>query len=674
VNSHVDSHSNEHVNSNFNSHVYIRYDYKHLPDDYEEWLLSPSGDKSGSFLAEYTTIPFKDGSYMKFDLNTIEDNLLDFVHRFGIKCTGVDLARRDQFKFINFNHLLTFANDLRYTPDTNLDTVNITATNDSKFKLWEPVHQLLLNFAGIEIMKNINDMTSKYEKDWLNWHPFKKAQESVFYPWNEISDSCIMNLKKSNVIYTYKDFPLEFYAKIVKYSDKDNGMKEIVGKLTSMINDAGMEVNALLSKINDIIHKYNIKDIILNNVTSIDEIKYKIFPHIESLKIEPLTREIKSLIENRDAYSYKSKLETIMPNYDDRVPFLIINPNNDKLTITSSKGNDQFNIRKDQGYMLDQLRILFTDDEIYSLLDYKFYFNQLATSLCNYLAIEYDPSIADFLDEQYQLLHPELSLAQIKEQMDKRISKSIENIKKPIINRYYPQETLQTIKKKVGIKKINNVTCDYNRINELNEVLSPYLGNISIKNLDVMSINDPYTACSYIINVNNVLNKYYSQSLTKLRSHISLNCPDHILNDLNELIEIYECLLNNLSKYVMNKSDEKVKVFIWYDKTIKCKSRSRKSELEDELIVYKIDASSNKKMIRNKQLFTYEVPKYLLTTGGIRMNRTERFMQLLSAYLNHFTWNEEFIKVCSNGEIKIKPEHVNDMLEFIKQFILLLNE
>ena len=642
---------------------YIRYDYQHLPDDYENFLLSLSGDKEKSYLAEYTTIPFKNGSYMKFDLNSIDDNLLDFVKHFGIKCTGVDLARRDQFKFVNFNHLLTFANDLKYTPDNNLNTINIVADGSDKFKLWDPIHQLLLNFAGMELMKNKNQMTSTYEKNWLNWHPFNNDTESVFYPWNQINLESILEYKKTNKIYSYRDFPLEFYAKIVKYSEKQNGLHEVINKLTTMIEDAGMEVNRALDKINNIIKKYlhvipqNIL-LILGNITNIDEINFKLIPEIEKLGNSSLIREIKKFIENVNSYSYKSRLKLLVPQYGDRVEFVIINPNNTKLTITSSKGDDKFTVRKDQGYMLEQLRVLFTDDEIYDLLDYRFYFNQLATSLCNYLAIEYDPDIANFLDEQYQIDHPDLTDAEIKEQMDKRINKAIEAIKKGIVERYYPQETITTIKKKYGIVTVRNVNYDYGRIDELTNNIQPNINfNIRIENLQAMVINDPVVAWSKIKIVNEALNNEYTHSILTLRSQSNLNYSIDILNNINELIQNYETMLNELSKYIAKDNTKRVKVFMWFDKIHETKT--------ENCYIYKLDAVSTRKLIRNKELYTYSIPESVLITGG-RMSRTTKLISILNIYFSYFniiglTFTKDGFKIR-----KDKPEIIEDIKFVLK--------
>ena len=57
-----------------------------------------------------------DGTYIKIDDEMLirnQFNYFDYVGLMGIKCTGVDLVRRDQYRFINYFHLLVLKNDLQ---------------------------------------------------------------------------------------------------------------------------------------------------------------------------------------------------------------------------------------------------------------------------------------------------------------------------------------------------------------------------------------------------------------------------------------------------------------------------------------------------------------------------------------------------------------------------------
>lgn len=61
-------------------------------------------------------VPRGDGSYINIDNELLLNermNYYDFVASQGIKCTGIDIVRRDQYKFINYFHLSVIKNDLR---------------------------------------------------------------------------------------------------------------------------------------------------------------------------------------------------------------------------------------------------------------------------------------------------------------------------------------------------------------------------------------------------------------------------------------------------------------------------------------------------------------------------------------------------------------------------------
>jgi hypothetical protein len=63
-----------------------------------------------------TTVPNVDGSYVAVDSNKLlkeNINYLDYINEQNVKCVGVDLVRRDQYKFINYFHIIVLQEDLR---------------------------------------------------------------------------------------------------------------------------------------------------------------------------------------------------------------------------------------------------------------------------------------------------------------------------------------------------------------------------------------------------------------------------------------------------------------------------------------------------------------------------------------------------------------------------------
>lgn len=67
------------------------------------------------WIPKKTVIPQPNGEYIKMtdELLEIGVNYLDYVKKYNVKCTGVDLARRDQYKFINWFHVFILQKDLR---------------------------------------------------------------------------------------------------------------------------------------------------------------------------------------------------------------------------------------------------------------------------------------------------------------------------------------------------------------------------------------------------------------------------------------------------------------------------------------------------------------------------------------------------------------------------------
>ena len=93
----------------------LRLDYKLQPEAY-----TPDGvlirDYSKYWKPKKTVIPQPNGEYIYLDVNKLLNegvNYLDYAHSQNVKCTGVDLARRDQYKFINFFHMVVLQKDLR---------------------------------------------------------------------------------------------------------------------------------------------------------------------------------------------------------------------------------------------------------------------------------------------------------------------------------------------------------------------------------------------------------------------------------------------------------------------------------------------------------------------------------------------------------------------------------
>ena len=504
----------------------VRYDWKHLPDDYETYLIQKSGDSLGNYNTYYTTIPFKDGSFMSVDMNLIgEQDHLDYVNKNGIKCTGVDLARRDQYKVINYNHLRIFKEDLKYTDETG--QINVVNDPKKKFPLLPIINKLLLNFVGFRHKVNTTSSNlTNYEKVYIHYNSneIKNNEINILYRWADITDDnsiseIVSDVKPSEIKQIVKsriNYPLEFYQKIKSYKPtKQNGTKEVVANTIKLAN----------------------------------------------------------LNENR---GLKDKLLATIPEENQRMGFIILNPLNDKISIEKDDVAHK-------GILIDTIRVLMGDDKyIYPLLDYQMYFKQLATSLCNYAVVELKPDIINYLDEDWvKQNRPESSITEITEEMGKEIKKVLDSEVKKNVKLYFPFDSSKEFNK----KKANN-----NQMVKLRSVeikVEPQVVNKFIelcKNCDfVPSIKRLFIEINGQNLYDLILNspKYYSEQFVLITSEVK-RVRDKMMNDkrsrkiveidtnrlelLNELFELSTLIKQGLSNKIVDTTDDQPRyVKMWLD-------------------------------------------------------------------------------------------------------------
>lgn len=103
-----------------------------------------------------TVVPQPNGDYIFIDADKLLHqgvNYLDYVHDYDVKCTGVDLARRDQYPFINFFHIVVLQKDLRimkYDGDGDWSTFSKTEPMKSLIdNVIETFHQTILQYQSI---------------------------------------------------------------------------------------------------------------------------------------------------------------------------------------------------------------------------------------------------------------------------------------------------------------------------------------------------------------------------------------------------------------------------------------------------------------------------------------------------------------------------------------------
>ena len=370
---------------NDNKRFLIEYDWKNLPDDYEDYLNTFI---NGHYNTYNSTIPYKNGDYFKASNIGNSIDHLDFVNNNGIKCTGVDLARREQYKFINYNNLLIYQNDLRYLPLNNEHNKS-EIVNSEIFK--SEITLETENFIGKD-KQPLKDVVAKLLKD--------------FY-------LQVQDMKSDNFIGCY---PLEFFVKQKSYKED---------KATEMI---------------DVVRKMN-----------------------------------EDLLDDNLEYM-RDKLKTVIPKHGERHGYICIDEFNDLNIVVPSDAI------KDMAYSIDHMRLKFCkgldfmdniqkrmelDEPLFRNLNYHYYFEQLATVLCNYIVIEERPSIIKYIDGTYEENHPETTDKEIKDLMDKEIEYVKKLLAKTFIDMYFPK------RHKNKVKIINNFeSVDIQEILDLENKLS----------------------------------------------------------------------------------------------------------------------------------------------------------------------------------------------------------
>lgn len=383
-----------------NNKLEITYDWKNLPEDYEDYLSTKIKNKYPTY---NTTIPFRDGSYLR--ISDFPENVdpLDFVNSNGIKCTGVDLARRDQFRFININNMLVYQNDLKYC-DENLEVENPIKYNKPKEQIKPVIDKLIENFGNVKL----------------------------------------------------EDYPLEDYCKTKAYhSDRQTEVPKVVGRLERDINTNIPLQNKINLKncvpiegercsyvIIDKNNKYGINtesDKICDEAYILNHLRNK--PLIGISNTKPIYRKL-----------LKNTFETIKSNEEDNSQ-IFVKINSDFIPIDKK----DLEFEENKYYVIEYLTM--TEEQIFDSLDFQYYHKCLCDVLYNFVVIETCPSIVKYIDGSYAEQHPDKSDKEIEQEMGKIIKKEKDRLTKEYINAHYEKTKNSVLNKIIKYDK----SIDYNK-------------------------------------------------------------------------------------------------------------------------------------------------------------------------------------------------------------------
>lgn len=654
ANNHGEPQTLESLNGILPDNYYVRYNYLNLPDDYEKYLSSKCCDQ-GMNLAYFTTIPFKDGTYIDVENATNEDlsNILDYVSKYGIKCTGVDIARRDQYKFINHHHLLTFKQDLIVQ---NINKNITTVHQNNSVKLQNVIDNLLLNFAGY------------YAQD-------------QFRQWID---------KNDNIINCCRNYPLEYYAKIIKYkSNKKNGSSYIVNKIYDDIKQIELNPKDCYEKILKYLVDYfdnsrhlgsnsnipsNIK-MILKEIKklnfenkSLDERYLIITEYINKIQNELTTLgvmvyDINTYQEEIKNYSLSKELRNIIPKEGERFEYVILN---DKyIHGYNSNCSKCANIIQEKAFMLEHLKVKYGrkdsngvwcdyEKEIYLRLDYRYYYDMLSSNLLRYIAIELDPYILKEMSKFNTASDEEIKL--IEKELEKKINKITTDINYTHINEYYPQIYKRVVKEYRNIQYDNILTNIKSIIEKIENTF-----NIKIKNnikyitgTDV--INFPKNTIDNLYKIVIELNDRYTEIST-----INKNKYNEYIHDIVYNLETIR--ESGLKKSKWDKFGKYIDIYMCIDKkktqiNFKFSTNSPKNN-NDKYIMYRIN---------KYELFKYGTLDSIIS--GLIIIIKNEFENELNKIINNRKKKVEIIK---NDSIVLKYDEL-DIINYIHEFLTIISD
>lgn len=476
----------------------LSYDYKHLPENSDEFLRTQIKD---------STIPFKNGAYMNTKLYNNED-FIDFITSFGIKCTGVDIARRDQFKFININNLLMMESDLQYKT-TNEEVFNYDVENkiDAVFPLRCVVDKLIDDFAKTYLIKN--DMNGEIEVSEMN----------------EVND---LNSETNRELNNKNTYPIEYFCKAKKHNGSMNEIKTIMNKYELYCGNIISYSEEIDPNNDDNIEelKSRLRFRFLNNNISVD---LDVINSIDQFNFKDKLRELKN--------KYQSLLlgDPKIPKFGDRVQYLVLNPFNDRFNCNNGS------TVADKGFALDMLRYILNKDEyIFDYLDYEYYFEQLATVLSNYIVIEEEPDLVKYLDGTYLNV---MSPKEIKNEMDKKIKIIKTKLARNYINKYIKVEKVKRTKNnKTYENRIVNYTNNYEIIRIFQDKFKiEFINTIDLKALIDYNNLNIYNILYSLYNLLKNDNKQFKMLINKCR-----NIDEEFTN--NNEISLYKSLYELLDE------------------------------------------------------------------------------------------------------------------------------
>jgi hypothetical protein len=209
-------------------------------------------------------VPYPDGTYIHIDDDTLLNkptNYLDYVKSFGCKCTGVDLARRDQYKYINYYHVYILQQDLKIM---QYEGKNVWKINDKNMSIESIIRDVIFKFKGMLDAARVfvNDISNNRKRLVIK-EPFER----------------------------YLKFSLKAFAKTAAF--RENKQNVVTKLMTKRVNDYKKELKQYAEEL------------------TAKDIETRFNKLIAEMKITPrLVKEYKSKINQKPSIDYAKKVKS----------------------------------------------------------------------------------------------------------------------------------------------------------------------------------------------------------------------------------------------------------------------------------------------------------------------------------------------------------------------------
>jgi hypothetical protein len=125
-----------------------------LPNDeaYENGVLVPYYNKY--WKPNVSTLPREDGSYIELNSDKLlneRTDYVEYVHQQNVSVTGMSIARRDYYKFVNYSNLEVYKNDMKL----------IQYEGNNK---WKNVQQKTVEIAVNKVLDDFRDQIQRIEE------------------------------------------------------------------------------------------------------------------------------------------------------------------------------------------------------------------------------------------------------------------------------------------------------------------------------------------------------------------------------------------------------------------------------------------------------------------------------------------------------------------------------